>query len=100
MNNQLNNDEMNLSWSDNPEEFVPEMAQKEEKDRKKVVIALIKAFSMVVLAFALLIFIGIAWFTMNSDVGSDNMRVRIKGDNFELKTSGSAGTVLYHADPL
>ena len=91
MNNQLNNDEMNLSWSDNSEEFVTEPEEKEEKNKKKVFVALIKAFSMLILAFALLVFIGIAWFTMNEEIGTGGMSIKSQSSLFELRTIGATG---------
>ena len=102
MSNQLNNDYDNeLSWSDNPEDLPFEsIEQSDEEGRKKVLANLIKTMSMVIIALALLIFVGIAWFTMNENVGTSGMGVKVAGQNFEISMlSGSSDGIFkdpYH----
>ena len=92
MNNQIDdNNDIDLTWSENPENALSDNGQQDEKKKKKRIIAFIKTFSMLILAFALLVFVGIAWFTMNSSVGNTGMSVKSQSAYFELKTSGSTG---------
>ncbi|MBQ6638901.1 MAG: hypothetical protein IJH82_09680 [Lachnospiraceae bacterium] len=68
-----------------------ETDEEEEDKTATLFIRLIKPFSMMILVFSLLIFVGIAWFTMNSDVSSGGMGVKTAALPFELRTSGSVG---------
>ncbi len=75
MNNQLNNDyDENLSWSESPD-FLNQNNENEEKDKGKkgILIALIKATSMMVLALVVLIFVTIAWFALNREIENGGM---------------------------
>ena len=71
MNNQSNSDyDKDLSWSENPDNFPFDADAQEGGNKKDVFTTLIKTFSMMILALALLVFVGIAWFTMNKNVGT------------------------------
>ncbi len=52
---------------------------------------LIRLVSMLIFSVAILVFASIAWFTMNKDVGTSGMGVKVGPLPFELKTSGSTG---------
>lgn len=86
MNNQSNNDyDKDLSWSENPDDTP--FANKEEQDddeKQGTFTKLIKTTTMVVLAFALLVFVGVAWFTMNANIGTRGMGVRAETDNYTI----------------
>ena len=60
---------------------------KEDRDRRRI--ALIKFGSMAVLAAAIVIFASIAWFTMNREVGTSGMGVRISVSSFDIATDGN-----------
>lgn len=88
MNNHLHNEnDENLSWSENPEIFQEDTLE-QGPDKNGVFIALIKAFSMMLLASALLIFVGIAWFTMNKNIGTQGMGVTVPSELFEIEVQG------------
>ena len=85
MNNHLNNDEnKDLSWSENLEESNFLTEEENDEGKKKSFFAIIKALSMMVLAFALLVFVGIAWFSMSNNVEISGMNVKTKASTFEL----------------
>lgn len=94
MNNQSNNDyDKDLSWSENPEDtpFVNKEEQ-DEDEKQGTFTKLIKTTAMVILALVLLIFVGIAWFTMNENVGTNGMGVKAEADGFNLRVgSGTIG---------
>lgn len=95
MNNQSNNDyDKDLSWSENPEDtpFVNKEEQNED-EKQGTFTKLIKTTAMVILALVLLIFVGIAWFTMNDNVGTNGLAVMAKSDGFELQVG--SGTIGY-----
>lgn len=96
MNNQSKNDyDKNLSWSENLEESQL-MINEQDDGKKGFFIPLIKTFSMMILAMAVLIFVSLCWFAMNESVGTNGLMVKARKSLFELKTSGSAG--LYDGD--
>ena len=92
-NNDENNTNVNAEFSSNTNADAFSDADKyDDSDvdkRKTVIIGLIKAASMAVLALALLIFVGIAWFTMSSSVKTDGTEVKVATLPFELAASGS-----------
>lgn len=89
MKNQFNSDEnIDLSWSENSEDSILENGEKEDEKRKNRLIALIKASSMMILATVLLIIVGIAWFTLNKDVGTEGMGIKSVPAPFELEVRG------------
>ena len=93
MNNQsVDEYDIDLSWSENPEEKLFETEIGEEDDGKKgFFVPIIKSFSMMILVMAVLIFVGVAWFSMNGDVGTNGMEIKVKASTFELRTAGSTG---------
>lgn len=94
MNNQSNSDyDKDLSWSENPDNFPFDADAQEGGNKKDVFTTLIKTFSMMILALALLVFVGIAWFTMNKNVGTNSMGVKISTDLFTIEPVRSSG---YH----
>lgn len=68
-----------------------EAGEEEEDKTAKLFIRLIKPFSMMILVLSLLIFVGVAWFTMNRDVSGSGMGVKSQAAIFEIRTSGSVG---------
>lgn len=67
----------------------PDQPQKTAKEIKRAY--LFKLVAMIVLAGIVVIFATIAWFSMNKDVGSSGMGVKVASAPFELRTSGSVG---------
>ena len=61
----------------------------EDEKKKGTIIGLTKTFSMMVLALAVFIFVATAWFTMNRNVGTLGMGVKVKTVPFELATTGN-----------
>lgn len=99
MKKNLNNDnDVDLSWSEKPENSFSDIEEPEIDDRHKAFIALIKTFSMVILAMALLIFVGIAWFTMNENVGTQGMGVTTVGELFSIEPLGTPAHVGIYDD--
>ncbi len=91
MNNQDNYDYDNdLSWSDNPENKSDTNEEWNGEGEKNTLFAgLIKTASMMILALALLVFVGIAWFSMNREVSSSGMSIKAGGPSFELAVAGN-----------
>ena len=50
---------------------------------------LIKIAIMMIFALLIAIFAGVAWFTMNKEVTTDGMSVKVKGSPFEIAVQGS-----------
>ena len=106
MNNQSNNDyDKDLSWSENPASNLNVDSENDyDDDAKKGAFAgLVKTASMVIFALALLVFVGLAWFTMNENVGTNGMGVRASSNPFELEVRGTAienSSVMTGYDPF
>ena len=87
-------DNLNNSIDNNliqPENLDDSFCEDSEDSRKKAIISLYKAFSVMILAFALLIFVSVAWFTMNENIGTNGMGIKSQAAMFELRTSDSVG---------
>lgn len=97
-NNQSNNDyDKNLSWSENLEYSSADAESDAEKeDKKRLLMPVVKAFFMAFVVLAVLVFAGIAWFTISGSLDTDGMTVTVASSLFELKTSGTSG--LYDGD--
>ena len=95
MNNQSNNCENNyleLSWSETPEETTCVTEENEKEKKKRRFVAFIKAFSMMLLALVVLVFAGIAWFAMNKETETNGMGIKSAGPSFEItQIEGSDG---------
>ena len=76
---------------DNSEELLDGYDEQNDDKKKTIFIGLFKASSMVILALALLVFAGTAWFTMNKNVETNGMGVQVSVTPFELKTVGYYG---------
>lgn len=105
------NEDDNLRWSEDAdwsyfrddsrtsgeinEKGIAIVSANKEKDSDKantLLLHLVKPFSMMVLALAVMIFVGIAWFAMNKETGTSGMGVSVKGKNFDLITLSDDAT--------
>jgi len=108
MSKQLNDDyDENLNWSDNPfvepeedglphpetgadnAEVIMGNKENEEDDDNVKILFWLKPLSMMVLTLAVLIFVSIAWFTMNKSLGTHGMGVKVAETPFELEVRGN-----------
>lgn len=64
----------------------------EEDKTGTVFVRLIKPLSMMILGLSLLIFVGIAWFTMNRETETNGMGVKVAGRSFDLITLSNDST--------
>ena len=90
INNHLTNNENDIVKPENIDDSVYLDMECDDKKKKSFVIV-IKSLLMPVLAFAVLAFVGIAWFTMNRSTQSEGMSVRIAEMPFDIATYGTSG---------
>lgn len=91
MNNHLNNNmDMDVTWSENPDAKDDVEKNDNSKKRNKIFV-LIKTFSMLILAFGLLVFVGIAWFSMNKDAETSGMNIKVQAAPYTILTRDSSG---------
>lgn len=91
MNNHLNNNiDMDVTWSENPD--VKDDVEKNNNSKKRnKIFVLIKTFSMLILALGLLVFVGIAWFSMSKDVETSGMNIKVQASPYTIVTRNQSG---------
>lgn len=91
MNNHLYNEiDMDVTWSENPDAKDDVEKNDNSKKRNKIFV-LIKTFSMLILAFGLLVFVGIAWFSMNKETETEGMSIEVQAMPYTIQTRDVSG---------
>lgn len=76
----MTNDILDEALDEVSEDGIDEVVMTKEQKRRR----LIKTASLLIFSLIILIIAAIAWFTLNKEVGSDGMRVKVAGDNFVI----------------
>ena len=91
MNNNMNNNmDMDVAWSENPD-AKDDVEENDNSKKRNKIFVLIKTFSMLILAFGLLVFVGIAWFSMNKDVETSRMNIKVQAAPYTILTRTQSG---------